>query len=78
MIELQQYGFIKKTDGDKKKGFVYEVVSTEEYSRLQESINTALDDVLKKLQGVSSSVVVQAPVKPLKAAPVKRKVAVVQ
>ena len=78
MIELQQYGFIKKTDGDKKKGFVYEVVSTEEYSRLQESINTALDDVLKKLQGVSSSAVVQPQSKPLKAAPVKRKVAVVQ
>ena len=78
MIELQQYGFIRKTDGDKKKGFVYEVVSTEEYSRLQESINTALDDVLKKLQGISSSVVVQPQSKPLKAAPIKRKVQVVQ
>lgn len=78
MIELQQYGFIRKTDGDKKKGFVYEVVSTEEYSRLQESISTALDDVLKKLQGASSSVVVQPHSKPLKTAPVKRKVQVVQ
>jgi ABC-type dipeptide/oligopeptide/nickel transport system ATPase component len=49
MIELQQYGYIKKTEGDKKKGFVYTVVSEQEYTRLQQSINTALDEVLKKL-----------------------------
>ena len=87
MIELQQYGFIKKIDGDKKKGFVYEVVSNEEYNKLQQMINTALDDVLTKLscsppsgelEGVSSSIVVQQDSKPLKAATVKRKLAVVQ
>lgn len=75
MIELQQYGFIKKIDGDKKKGFVYEVVSQEEYNKLQHTINTALDDVLQKLSG---SVVVQQPGKPLKAATTKRKIEVVQ
>jgi len=78
MIELQQYGFIRKVDGDKKKGFVYEVVSTQEYNRLQHSINTALDDVLQRLQGVSGSVVVQQHSKPLKAASAKRKTEVVQ
>ncbi len=78
MIELQQYGFIKKVDGDKKKGFVYEVVSNEEYNKLQQMINTALDDVLQRLQGASGSVVVQQDSKPLKAATVKRKLAVVQ
>jgi hypothetical protein len=78
MLELQQYGFIKKIDGDKKKGFVYEVVSSEEYSRLQQLINTALDDVLQRLQDGSSSVVVQQDSKPLKAATAKRKLAVVQ
>jgi hypothetical protein len=75
MIELQQYGFIRKVDGDKKKGFVYEVVSNEEYSRLQYTINTVLDEVLQKLSG---SVVVQQHSKPLKAATAKRKVEVVQ
>jgi hypothetical protein len=78
MIELQQYGFIRKVDGDKKKGFVYEVVSTQEYSKLQHIINTALDDVLQRLQGVSGSEVVHGHSKPLKAATVKRKAEVVQ
>lgn len=72
MIELQQYGLVKKVDGDKKKGFVYEVVSNEEYSRLQQSINRAMDEVLSSLQ------VVQDNSKPLKAATSKRKAAVVQ
>ena len=78
MIELQQYGFIRKVDGDKKKGFVYEVVSNEEYNKLQQMINTALDDVLQSLQGASSSVIVQQDSKPLKAATIKRKLAVVK
>ena len=78
MIELQQYGFIRKVDGDKKKGFVYEVVSNEEYQRLQHTINTALDEVLQSLQDGSGSVVVQQDSKPLKAATAKRKTEVVQ
>lgn len=72
MIELQQYGLVKKVDGDKKKGFVYEVISNEEYNRLQQSINIAMDEVLSSLQ------VVQDSSKPLKAATGKRKAAVVQ
>jgi ABC-type dipeptide/oligopeptide/nickel transport system ATPase component len=50
MAELQQYGLVRKKDGDKKKGFVYEVVSYEEYNQLQSRISTALDEVLKGLQ----------------------------
>jgi hypothetical protein len=50
MSELQQYGLVRKKDGDKKKGFVYEVVSYEEYNQLQTRISTALDEVLKGLQ----------------------------
>jgi ABC-type dipeptide/oligopeptide/nickel transport system ATPase component len=49
MAELQQYGLVRKKDGDKKKGFTYEVVSYEEYNQLQSRINTALDEVLKRL-----------------------------
>jgi hypothetical protein len=78
MIELQQYGFIKKVDGDKKKGFVYEIISTEEYIRLQHSINNALDDVLQRLQQGSGSVVVQQGSKLLKATTAKKKMEVVQ
>ena len=78
MIELQQYGLIRRIDGDKKKGFVYEVASQEEYSKLQHSINTALDEVLQRLQDGSSSQVVQQDSKPLKSATTKRKAAVVQ
>jgi ABC-type dipeptide/oligopeptide/nickel transport system ATPase component len=53
MVELQQYGFIKRLQDDnsnQRKGFMYEVVSYEEYSKLQSSINTALDEVLNKLK----------------------------
>jgi hypothetical protein len=88
MLELQQYGFVKKIDGDKKKGFVYEVVSNEEYEQLQCSINGVLDSMLLRLScpspsgelegAASSSEVVQQCSKPLKAATAKRKVAVVQ
>jgi len=70
MIELQQYGLIKKVDGDKKKGFVYEVISNEEYSRLQQSINGAMDEVLQRLRGLQ---VVQQDGKPLKAATTKKR-----
>jgi predicted DNA-binding protein len=70
MIELQQYGLIKKVDGDKKKGFVYEVMSNEEYSRLQQSINGAMDEVLQRLRGLQ---VVQQDSKPLKTATTKKR-----
>jgi predicted DNA-binding protein len=70
MIELQQYGLIKKVDGDKKKGFVYEVMSNEEYSRLQQSINGAMDEVLQRIRGLQ---VVQQDSKPLKAATTKKR-----
>jgi hypothetical protein len=88
MLELQQYGFVKKIEGDKKKGFVYAVVSNEEYEQLQCSINGVLDDMLSslrypppsgELEGTSSSSeVVHEDSKPLKAATAKRKMAVVQ
>lgn len=49
MAELQQYGYVRKKEGDKKKGFTYEIVSLEEYNQLKDSINHALDGVLDKL-----------------------------
>jgi hypothetical protein len=50
MAELLQYGYVRKKEGDKKNGFVYEVVSSDEYSRLQTRIHNALDEVLTGLQ----------------------------
>jgi len=53
MAEIVSYGFIKRKEdntGNQKKGFLYEVVSYEEYNKLQSTINTALDTILHKLQ----------------------------
>lgn len=50
MAELQQYGYILKTQGDKKKGFQYAVSSFEEYEELQNRISTILDEILEKLK----------------------------
>jgi hypothetical protein len=51
MAELQQYGFVRKKEGDKKNGFVYEVVHYEEYEKLRQRIHTVLDAVLLSIQG---------------------------
>jgi hypothetical protein len=75
MIELQQYGFIYKKEGDRKKGFVYAIISDEEYTRLQQSIATALDDILRKLRG---SQVVHSNGKPLKPIIIRQRKQVVQ
>ena len=50
MAELQQYDYIKKTEGNKKKGYSYEVVSLTEYEQLQTRINTVLDKILQQLE----------------------------
>ena len=80
MTELQQYGYIKKTEGNKKQGFYYEVINYEEYGQLQQRINNALDEILLRLKGevVSSSEVVHSNGKPLKAATIKQRRQVVQ
>ena len=50
MAELQQYGYILKTQGDKKKGYQYAVSSFEEYEELQNRISTILDEILENLK----------------------------
>lgn len=67
MLQLQEAGLIRKTKGDKKKGFYYEVVSMEDYQKLQDQITSVLDEVLQKLpQVVGSSQEVQHGSEPLK------------
>jgi len=67
MLQLQEAGLICKGKGDRKKGFCYEIVSTEEYEQLRAGITNVLDDILLKLkQGVQSSEEVHKAGEPLK------------
>lgn len=50
MAELLRYGHVQKKEGDNKKGFYYEVISYEEYKKLQQQIHNALDEVLARLK----------------------------
>lgn len=50
MLELQQYGYISKKEGDKKKGYQYEIISYEEYETLQNKISNVLDEILNQLK----------------------------
>jgi predicted transcriptional regulator len=74
MIQLQQTGLIRKGQGDRKKGFYYEVVSLEEYEQLKAGVAGALDHIFLNLpQEVQSSQEVQSPSEPLKANAVREK-----
>ena len=48
--QLTQDNYIKKTTNNKYKGYIYEIVSYEEYTELQEQINNALDNCIKDLE----------------------------
>lgn len=48
---LTTYNFIRITGGNRfKTGFEYEVRSADEYSRLEDSVNSVLDDVLSEIK----------------------------
>ena len=47
---LLQSGMIRKIENRNTKAHYYEIVSTEEYNRLQNSISTALDEALEKVK----------------------------
>jgi len=58
MLQLLQGGYIRKSQGKKGITALYEIVSYEEYSALQNSISTVLDKILNTV-GSSSPVVHQ-------------------
>jgi len=61
MLHLQAYGYIRRSTGDQKNGYSYEVVSYEEYEKLKQGIGNALDQVLENLdKQFSSSQAVQS------------------
>ncbi len=48
--ELLQNGYIKLQESKKKKGYLFEIVSYEEYTQLQNSIAIVLDEILQQLR----------------------------
>jgi predicted transcriptional regulator len=76
MLRLLQNNYIKKSTGNKARGYNYEIVSYEEYETLKNSISTVLDDILNNLKEqkknltnnkkLNSSIVVHAQNEPLK------------
>lgn len=64
-LYLFQSGYIRVANGKKHRGYEYEIVSYEEYMKLQNHIATAMDEILERL---SSSPVAQS-----KSGPLKRK-----
>jgi predicted transcriptional regulator len=51
--ELLQNGYIKLQDSKKKKGYLFEIVSYEEYNQLQNKITVVLDEILNKLRATA-------------------------
>ena len=76
MLQLLWNNYIKKSTGNKAKGYAYEIVSYEEYETLKNSISSVLDEILNKLKAdkknlsepkaVNSSQVVHKQNEPLK------------
>lgn len=80
MIRLQQEGLLKRSTGNKKQGFYYEVINAAEYETLKAGVIGVLDDILLNIQEkngrpasgqVQSSEEVQQANEPLKATPEK-------
>lgn len=54
--ELLQNGYIRLQESKKKKGYLFEIVSYEEYQQLQNSISTVLDNILNELRATAPPV----------------------
>ena len=52
---LLQEGYIKKRDDIKGNSFSYEIVDVDEYKNLEMQINNALDDCLKRIEGLDDT-----------------------
>jgi hypothetical protein len=54
MMQLQMAALIKRKEGDKKNGFHYEIVNSQEYQQLKNRIASVLDDVLEKIIAIQN------------------------
>ena len=55
MIQLQLAELVQRAKGDKRKGYVYEVVNYEDYETTNKQIETLLNTTLQRLEVQSSS-----------------------
>ncbi|NQZ74945.1 MAG: hypothetical protein HRT61_02385 [Ekhidna sp.] len=49
MVQLQDYDYVQKIQGEKGKVHHYEITNLEEYEQLKDGISSILDEILKKL-----------------------------
>jgi len=49
MVQLQDYDYVQKIQGEKGKIHHYEITNLEEYEQLKDGISSVLDEILKKL-----------------------------
>ncbi|WP_430906548.1 hypothetical protein [Maribacter sp. 2-571] len=61
MLQLGQAGLVRKAKGNKRNGYLYEVVSYDEYQNTQTKIRRLLDDIVTRLQGKRDVVVQSSP-----------------
>ncbi len=57
MIELQRYDYIKVKNGNRYRGYEYEITDYGEYEDLKSSIDQRLEEILLSIKELSSSVV---------------------
>jgi transcription initiation factor IIE alpha subunit len=50
MVQLQDYDYVRKVQGEKGKTHHYEITNLEEYEKLKDGISSVLDEILKKLR----------------------------
>ncbi len=55
MIQLQEAGLIQKAKGNKRNGYLYEVVTYEDYSNTHQQIETLLNSTIKEVEVQTSS-----------------------
>jgi len=66
MLELSANYHVRVANGQRARGYQYEIVSFEEYNKLKRGIETVLDEILDKLEGFNGSPVVHGKNEPLK------------
>ncbi len=67
MVQLQDYDYVQKVQGEKGKTHHYEITSLEEYEKLREGIGSILDKIFAEIKGSSNqSLPVHAQNEPVK------------
>jgi len=70
-VALMDAGLIKKIESRNTKAWHYEIISKEEYTKLQNSIGTALDEALQQIQQPTSPTAAQSKSEPKRVRKIK-------